>query len=95
VNRAKRALTADAGSLGFDNYNVEIPTGVELNTGDELMFDMEAIGMREMEKVGFVLVAGGMGERLGYSNIKVSLPVCIIEEDYTFIKYFCSFIMAC
>lgn len=34
-------------------------------------------------KTGFVLVAGGLGERLGYNNIKVRLPV----ETYTMLSY--------
>ena len=35
--------------------------------------DMEAKGLPELGAVGFVLVAGGLGERLGYSGIKVRL----------------------
>lgn len=34
-------------------------------------------------KTGFVLVAGGLGERLGFNNIKVSLPV----ETFTMTSY--------
>ena len=34
-------------------------------------------------KTGFVLVAGGLGERLGYNNIKISLPV----ETFTMQSY--------
>ena len=33
--------------------------------------EMEAKGLPELGAVGFVLVAGGLGERLGYSGIKV------------------------
>ena len=45
--------------------------------------------MQELSKVCFVLIAGGLGERLGYSGIKVSLPVVIIEEDYSYMKFYC------
>jgi UDP-sugar pyrophosphorylase len=34
-------------------------------------------------KTGFVLVAGGLGERLGYNDIKIGLPV----EIGTMCKY--------
>ena len=34
-------------------------------------------------ETGFILVAGGLGERLGYNNIKVSLPV----ETFTMTPY--------
>jgi UDP-sugar pyrophosphorylase len=46
------------------------------------------LGLKELEKVGFVLIAGGLGERLGYSGIKIGLPVCTVEEDYTYIKFY-------
>jgi UDP-sugar pyrophosphorylase len=32
---------------------------------------LEKIGRAEVSKLGVVLVAGGLGERLGYSGIKV------------------------
>lgn len=49
---------------------------------------MEQLGLNELDKVGFVLIAGGLGERLGYSGIKIGLPVCTVEEDYSYIKYY-------
>lgn len=30
-----------------------------------------------MHRTGFVLVAGGLGERLGYKGIKVAIPMDI------------------
>ncbi|KAH8082056.1 UTP-glucose-1-phosphate uridylyltransferase [Aureococcus anophagefferens] len=38
---------------------------------------MEALGLEKLRsgKVGFVLVAGGLGERLGYGGVKLALPV--------------------
>ena len=38
-------------------------------------YQFEALGIPELGKCGFVLVAGGLGERLGYNGIKVELPV--------------------
>lgn len=32
-------------------------------------------GVRAAAQAAFVLVAGGLGERLGYSGIKLALPV--------------------
>jgi UDP-sugar pyrophosphorylase len=52
------------------------------------MEEMEQLGMQELEKVCFVLIAGGLGERLGYSGIKIGLPVCTVEENYTYIRYY-------
>lgn len=49
---------------------------------------MEDLGLKELSKLAVVLIAGGLGERLGYSGIKIGLPVCTIEEDYTYLKYY-------
>jgi UDP-sugar pyrophosphorylase len=49
---------------------------------------MELLGLKELSKVGFVLIAGGLGERLGFSGIKISLPVVTVGDDYSFIKYY-------
>lgn len=39
--------------------------------GDENFTKFENAGVREARKAAFVLVAGGLGERLGYNGIKV------------------------
>jgi UDP-sugar pyrophosphorylase len=51
--------------------------------------------LNELSKTGFVLIAGGLGERLGFSGIKISLPVCTIEEEYSHMKYYINYIHAC
>ena len=48
-----------------------------------------------MHKTGFVLIAGGLGERLGYSGIKIDLPVSTIEKDYSYMKYYAQYALAC
>ena len=79
----------------FDHLTPEVPLGIELHVGDKLIDEMESLGLHELEKVGFVLIAGGLGERLGYSDIKIDLPVCTIEEDYSYIKYYIQYVKAC
>lgn len=37
--------------------------------------ELESEGIRAAGETAFVLVAGGLGERLGYSGIKLALPV--------------------
>ena len=44
---------------------------------------MEKIGMEELTYCGYVLIAGGLGERLGYNSIKVGLPI----ETFTYLTY--------
>lgn len=59
------------------------------------MDEMEELGLKELEKVGLVLIAGGLGERLGYSGIKIDLPVCTVEPEYLYIKYYIQYVEAC
>eukprot|EP00968_Pinguiococcus_pyrenoidosus_P023566 scaffold3870_cov246-Pinguiococcus_pyrenoidosus.AAC.20 len=55
---------------------------------------MERLGLQAAaEGVGFVLVAGGLGERLGYSGIKIELPVELLTGR-SFIKYYVETILA-
>lgn len=49
---------------------------------------MEQLGLQELSKLSFVLMAGGLGERLGFSGIKPNLPVCIISADYSYLKFY-------
>lgn len=53
------------------------------------------MGLNELSKLCFVLIAGGLGERLGFSGIKISLPVCTIEDDYSYMKYYSHYVLAC
>jgi UDP-sugar pyrophosphorylase len=95
VMRARRFLIDSKNNVNpFDNYKPEVPNGVELRTNEPLIHEMEALGLQELEKVGFVLIAGGLGERLGYSGIKIGLPVCTIEPNYTYIKFYAQYVKA-
>ena len=53
----------------------------------------EALGLNELGKVGFVLVAGGLGERLGYSDIKIGLPT-ETTTGLSYIELYCRQIKA-
>ena len=56
---------------------------------------MEQLGLLELCKLSFVLIAGGLGERLGFSGIKISLPVCTISADYSYLKFYAQYALAC
>jgi len=79
----------------FAKYKPEVPTGVFLKPGEAQMDEFEAAGLLELQYTGFVLIAGGLGERLGYSGIKVGLPVCTVEEDYVYLKFYAQYALAC
>lgn len=75
INNAKRLLAdSKAGTNPFDGFTPSVPTGETLAFGDENFIKFEEAGVREAKRAAFVLVAGGLGERLGYNGIKVALP---------------------
>ena len=46
-----------------------------------------------MKQTCFMLVAGGLGERLGYPDIKISIPKELLTEK-SFLKYYCEYVQA-
>lgn len=58
---------------------LQVPSGENLTYGDESFVKFEEAGIREARKAVFVLVAGGLGERLGYNGIKVKLSTSIFR----------------
>ncbi|KAK6939932.1 UDPGP family [Dillenia turbinata] len=71
-----RELLADSkeGKNPFDGFTPSVPTGEVLTFGDDNFMKFEETGIQEVGDAAFVLVAGGLGERLGYNGIKVALP---------------------
>mmetsp|Transcript_39347 Transcript_39347/g.47684 ORF Transcript_39347/g.47684 Transcript_39347/m.47684 type:complete len:755 (+) Transcript_39347:160-2424(+) len=71
-----RTLLEDsrAGKNPLEGWTPSVPEGVVLSYGGEEFSKFEAAGVNAMSQAAFVLVAGGLGERLGYSGIKVALP---------------------
>ncbi|XP_050224195.1 UDP-sugar pyrophosphorylase-like [Mercurialis annua] len=75
--KTAKELLADSkeGKNPFDGFTPSVPTGENLTFGDENFIKFEEAGVREAQNAAFVLVAGGLGERLGYNGIKVALPM--------------------
>lgn len=75
ISSAKKLLSdAQAGKNPFEGFTPEVPDGKRLDYGSKEFSDLENIGIWAAEHAAFVLVAGGLGERLGFSGIKVALP---------------------
>ncbi|CAI9115534.1 OLC1v1016456C6 [Oldenlandia corymbosa var. corymbosa] len=74
--KTARELLADSksGKNPFEGFTPSVPSGEVLTFADDNFLQYEAAGVREARKAAFVLVAGGLGERLGYNGIKVALP---------------------
>ncbi|XP_024987087.1 UDP-sugar pyrophosphorylase-like [Cynara cardunculus var. scolymus] len=75
--KTARELLADskAGKNPFDGFIPSVPSGEVLTFGDDNFIKYEEAGVRQVQNAAFVLVAGGLGERLGYNGIKVALPM--------------------
>lgn len=72
-----RALLAEsaAGENPYAGCTVEVPAGDTLEAATADFLADEARGLAALPQAAFVLVAGGLGERLGHDGLKVELPV--------------------
>jgi UDP-sugar pyrophosphorylase len=75
VAHARRLLADSAADKNpFEGYAVGVPEGERMEIGSEAFRADERAGAALLRSSAFVLVAGGLGERLGYRGIKLSLP---------------------
>ncbi|KAK9828897.1 hypothetical protein WJX72_002655 [[Myrmecia] bisecta] len=75
IQNAQRLLEdSRAGRNPFEGYTPVVPDGEKLDYGSESFQEYEELGAEAAGRAAFVLVAGGLGERLGYSGIKLALP---------------------
>lgn len=78
----------------YEGYKPEVPKGVNLDfSNQEKILHYETLGEQEMKHTAFVLVAGGLGERLGYKGIKVEIPIDTCTMT-CFLKYYIEYILA-
>jgi len=89
-----------AGHNPFEEYTASVPTGEILtyNPSDDvdggMTFDeAEQLGLSEIGNSAFVLVAGGLGERLGYSGIKLSLETNLCTNS-NYLRVYVNYIQA-
>lgn len=105
IQRAKTLLKeAQDGVNPFEGMQPAPAKGVDLclSNGDlqtlEALAALEKIGEGELGNCAFVLVAGGMGERLGFgSETNPRIKVSIVAEtttEATFMEMYCQYIIA-
>lgn len=77
-----RALLAGAttGNNPYDGYTPEQPDIVDLSAFGDAYASAESAGLAAFARTAVVLVAGGLGERLGYHGIKLDIPVEVTEN---------------
>ena len=75
IGRARELLRASReGTARLSGYTPSVPSGHALQLGSADFLSYEAAGAAASRGLGLVLVAGGLGERLGYSGAKLCLP---------------------
>lgn len=88
IQRAQKLLAdAKVGANPFEGLMPEVPAGQDLSgdkgPGSKRFAQYEKLGMAALGGCCFCLVAGGMGERLGYSGIKIELaPECVTKKPF-------------
>ncbi|GMI44698.1 hypothetical protein TrCOL_g13895 [Triparma columacea] len=89
VNKAKKLLRDVVNEVNpFEGFTPTLPSGVPLPYSSSSYTRYESLGLNLASSTGFVLVAGGLGERLGYGGIKLQLTPYLVSgkcylETYT------------
>ena len=75
IRRAKILLKNSQNKQNsFHQYKIEIPYDIpRIDIGSDEFYELEELGFKVLKDSVFVLVAGGLGERLGYKGIKIGL----------------------
>lgn len=93
LKRAKALLAASRDGINpLEGWKCSVPEP-SLVVEDAVPAQLEESGLAELKDACFVLVAGGLGERLGFSSIKLALP-CETLTSASYLKTYCSYIKA-
>ena len=94
LKRAKILLEDSKNNVNpFKDYTPEVPLGFDIKIGSEQFYELDKLGFEQIENTVFVLVAGGLGERLGYPDIKIGIETELITKR-KFIEVYIEFIKA-
>jgi UDP-sugar pyrophosphorylase len=94
ISNARKLLEqSQLGVNPLEGWIPSIPSGQTLQLDTRTYQQMEDVGRPLLGSVGFVLVAGGLGERLGYSGIKIGLPTELATET-SYIQHYIEYILA-
>jgi UDP-sugar pyrophosphorylase len=97
LSKAKTLLKESADGINpFSEFEALVPEGELLRydgEGTMSFAEAEQLGIQAMSGAVFVLVAGGLGERLGYSGIKLSLETNLCTNR-SYLEVYVSYIKA-
>lgn len=93
LEKARKLLEDSAKGVNpFEGYTPQVPDGESLVFGTPAFEEMEEKGLSVAHQTAFVLVAGGLGERLGYNGIKLALPVEVTTRQ-CYLSLYVSYIL--
>ena len=95
LKRAKILLENSKNKINnFEGYKIEVPDDIpHIDIGSEEFYRLDKLGFNKIKDTVFVLVAGGLGERLGYTGIKIGLQNELVTLR-TYIEVYTDFIKA-
>jgi UDP-sugar pyrophosphorylase len=94
IHNARKLLAeSKEGANPFEGLTPEQPEKVDLTSFSADFEKYEALGAERYDKVGVVLVAGGLGERLGYNGIKLDIAVEVLECT-SYLKHYADNLLA-
>ena len=95
IERAKNLLEKSKNRISdLNDCEIQVPNNIpNIIIGSDQFYELEQLGFNNIKDSVFVLVAGGLGERLGYPNIKISIPTELITLR-SYIEVYIDFIKA-
>lgn len=97
LSKARVLLGESADGVNpFEDFEAFVPEGEVLSydgEGTMNFLQAEDLGIQAISGAVFVLVAGGLGERLGYSGIKLSLETNLCTND-CYLELYAKYIQA-
>ncbi|MFA5350852.1 MAG: UTP--glucose-1-phosphate uridylyltransferase, partial [Candidatus Omnitrophota bacterium] len=92
-NSRKLLEASRKGDNPFDGYIPVVPMGIEMPAIDDNFIRLEQSGLAAAARIAFVMVAGGLGERLGYEGIKIAIPFGLVTMK-TYLEWYVENIIA-
>lgn len=94
ITNARKLLDdSRRGANPYAGWVPSVPEGEMYTIGSDAWKTAEMQGRKELGYCGFVLVAGGLGERLGYGGIKIGLPTELATET-CYLSFYIEYILA-
>ena len=90
-----RSLLEDArtGKNPFEGFKPEPPQTIDLSKDEKLLYKHELQAVDKLDQLAVAMVAGGLGERLGYEGIKIQIPFELCKLT-TYLELYCKTILA-